>query len=90
MRFKLGQFHYRSAMVLLLFYGLILALVMQTIRAERLEAELRARAAEHQAALAQAIQAEQSARVGAEMMLQKIQANAELTQKAQNRGPIPD
>ncbi len=90
MSFRLPQFRLRSAVVMFLFYGLILALVMQTIRAERLEAELRDRTMQQQAAMLQAVGAEQQARINAEMALRQVQQNALATQRAQDAGPIED
>jgi hypothetical protein len=62
MRLRIGQFRIRSLLILVVFMALILALLAQTIRTQRLEAELMSMRA---AIRAEVVRAKQLARVQA-------------------------
>lgn len=86
---RLGQYHVRTALIMVAFFALIFALAMQTIRVERLSAELRDREMASQAAIRIARVAEQQARIDAEFALQKMMQNNAAIQRS-DAMTIPD
>lgn len=76
------QFHVRSALLMVAFFALVFALVLQTIRVERLAASLKERTQALEASLRSAQAAEHQARAEAQFAVQKMLENNAATRRS--------